>query len=322
MNPHVSIIIPSKNSSKTIKKLLDSIFAEYDKSFFEVIVVDSSNDSTPNILKKFPVRIFRLPFTKQRNATISRNIGISNSRGDFIYFLDADSFLEKNWQYHLKKIIKSGIQIFGGPVSTRGNIFDFYCQKAIKSPMRHIRKSYKIYKSNFYNGNWPLAANLGIKKEVFDKIGKFDKNMENYEEVDLLWRACQKNIEIHMLPFPKVIHSYRKSIIDGIKTYFRYGNGFGKFVVKYPLNFLSIYRVLFILLSVSLALLLIFSAIFARKDLQYFLLPIIGLYGYYLTINKFNKKILLLPFFDLIYLGISYSLGVLYSIFSKLLKKN
>ena len=320
MKPLISIIIPSKNSSKTIKKLLESIFICRDKNFFEVIVVDSSNDNTTTILKEFPVKIFRVPFTRQRNATKLRNIGIVKAKGEFLYFVDADSFIERGWQNHLGQIVKNDVQVFGGQVSTKGRFFDFYCENSLKSTMRHFQKSFKVNKSNFYKGNWPLAGNLCVKKNIFKKIGKFDEGMENYEEVDFIWRACLKGIDVRMFPSPKVIHSYNKSIVDGMKTYFRYGNGFGKFVVKYPTSILSIFRLSFSLLFFSLFLLFIFSILFAQQNLPYFLIPFIGLFIYHMAKKNFDKK-LLFPLFDLIYVGISYNIGVIYSILEKLLYK-
>jgi len=321
MRPKFSIIIPSKNSSKTIRKLLESIFNAYDKNFFEVIVVDSSNDNTAAILKEFPIRVFKLPFTKKRNTTFSRNLGISKARGNFLYFLDADSFLESNWQIHLKQLIKSELSIFGGKVSTKGSFFDFYCENSIKSPMRHVKKAFKINKSNFYKGTWPIAGNMCVKKDVFKKIGRFDENMESYEEVDFLWRACREGIDIHMFPFIKVIHSYNKSIVEGIKTYFRYGTGCGKFIIKYPKTGLSIFRLLINSLLLCLSLLFLFSTFFAKGNLIYFLIPFVGLFIYYLSKEGFKKKIIPFPLFDLLYAGVSYNMGILYSISKELLKR-
>ena len=50
----ISVIIPTYNSSSTIKKALDSVFDQSYEGEYEVIVVDSSKDDTPWIVKQYP----------------------------------------------------------------------------------------------------------------------------------------------------------------------------------------------------------------------------------------------------------------------------
>lgn len=314
MTPKISVIITSKNSSKTIKKLLDSVFDNIDKRFFEVIVVDSSNDGTIKMLREYPAKIFKLPYSDKRKVSQARNLGLSKAQGEFIYFVDADSYLLSNWQTHLKDIFNSRTQIFGGSVFTEGRIFDYYCQNSIKSPMRSFKKPFVIDKSNFYLGNWPLACNLGVRKSVFKRIGSFDEKMENYEEVDFLWRACKAQIPINVFQYPKTIHSYQASLLEGMKTYFRYGDGFSKFLKRYPFSVLSISRVFTNLIFTVLTISLFLSAAIYQKFLPYYLIPISFFYAYYLSHRKFHLKLLALPFFDILYAGISYNAGVWYSL--------
>ena len=47
----ISVIIPSYNSENTIKLCLDSLLSQSTTEEFEIILVDSSVDSTPKIVK-------------------------------------------------------------------------------------------------------------------------------------------------------------------------------------------------------------------------------------------------------------------------------
>lgn len=58
----ISVVVPSFNSKRTIRETLGAILGQQTKHALEVIVVDSSNDGTGDIIEKeFPtVRLFRL----------------------------------------------------------------------------------------------------------------------------------------------------------------------------------------------------------------------------------------------------------------------
>lgn len=91
----ISFVVPSYNREDTIGRCLSSIYSiKCDK---EVIIVDdNSNDKTLEIVKKkFPkVKILRNKSNK--GPAVSRNIGIKESKAEFIFFVDSDVFLTKD----------------------------------------------------------------------------------------------------------------------------------------------------------------------------------------------------------------------------------
>jgi len=87
--PKVSIVIPTYNSSETLAECLKSIHEQY-YPFHEVIVVDNfSSDNTIKIATKFGARIMQ----RKCNPALARNIGVANSTGKYILFLDSDQVL-------------------------------------------------------------------------------------------------------------------------------------------------------------------------------------------------------------------------------------
>ena len=87
--PKVSIIIPTYNSGKTLSECLKSIYSQSYPSF-EVIIVDNySNDNTLEIAKQFGAKIIQA----KSNPATARNIGIRNSIGRYLLFLDSDQVL-------------------------------------------------------------------------------------------------------------------------------------------------------------------------------------------------------------------------------------
>tara|TARA_Y100000310_G_scaffold343159_1_gene449507 strand:+ start:19354 stop:21360 length:2007 start_codon:yes stop_codon:yes gene_type:complete len=98
----ISFIIPTYNREDTIEKCLNSVYAvKCDK---EVIIIDDhSNDATLSIVKeKFP-KVKIIQNKKNKGPSFSRNIGIKESKGEFIFFVDSDVFLTKDI---LKKFLK------------------------------------------------------------------------------------------------------------------------------------------------------------------------------------------------------------------------
>ena len=96
-DPIVSVVIPSYNSKLWIRECLQAIRSQSTQLPFEVILVDSSNDGSDQIVAlEFPeVRLFH--FQKQVFVGPARNIGIEKARGEVVLFLDTDCMAEPTW---------------------------------------------------------------------------------------------------------------------------------------------------------------------------------------------------------------------------------
>lgn len=93
--PLVSVIIPNYNYLRYIDKCLESVFNQ-DYPNIEVIVVDDgSTDGSLEYLESLtnPVKILR---QRNQGVSIARNIGLFESKGEFIAFLDADDFWDSS----------------------------------------------------------------------------------------------------------------------------------------------------------------------------------------------------------------------------------
>lgn len=93
----VTVIIPAYNSEKTIEKCVDSVLTQTLKNVEIIVVNDGSVDSTSKKLSKYS-EYSQLSVINQENhgVSYSRNIGIKNSNGKYIFFLDSDDYIEKD----------------------------------------------------------------------------------------------------------------------------------------------------------------------------------------------------------------------------------
>lgn len=89
--PTVSIIIPTYNHARYLKKCIQSIIDQTVKDWEVIIVNNYSNDNTIEIVESFnDSRIFLINFKNQGIIAASRNEGIRLARADLIAFLDSD----------------------------------------------------------------------------------------------------------------------------------------------------------------------------------------------------------------------------------------
>jgi len=98
--PKVSILIPAYNEEKTIEDTMKSALAsDYPKEKFEVIVIDDgSTDKTcelaKNAIRELNNGIVTKVFSKKQGGKGSAlNFGIKKTKGDFIFTMDADTFV-------------------------------------------------------------------------------------------------------------------------------------------------------------------------------------------------------------------------------------
>src|SRR5690349_20493006 len=95
--PVVSLVTPTKNRLQLLRAAMASVAAQTFTDWEHVIVDDGSDDGTGEAISALAAsdpRIRYLPRTVQaRGANVCRNIGIRESRGEFVIMLDSDDLL-------------------------------------------------------------------------------------------------------------------------------------------------------------------------------------------------------------------------------------
>ncbi|MEO0267357.1 MAG: glycosyltransferase [candidate division WOR-3 bacterium] len=88
-----SIIIDTYNYGRFIEDAIDSVLNQtFPQKDMEIIVVDDgSTDNTSQIVKKYKDKI-KYIYKENRGQASALNLGIENSKGEYLVFLDADDF--------------------------------------------------------------------------------------------------------------------------------------------------------------------------------------------------------------------------------------
>lgn len=94
--PKVSIIVPIYNAENYLEKCVKSVLAQ-SYGYIEIILVnDGSKDRSWEICKKIQAKDCRVKIYNKVNGGVSsaRNLGIRNSTGKWIMFVDPDDYLD------------------------------------------------------------------------------------------------------------------------------------------------------------------------------------------------------------------------------------
>ncbi len=98
-NPLISIIVPVYNTEKYLNRCVDSILAQTFTDFELILFDDGSTDQSGEICDEYAKKDSRITVLHERNhgVSYSRNIGLDNSRGAYIAFIDSDDYVSQNY---------------------------------------------------------------------------------------------------------------------------------------------------------------------------------------------------------------------------------
>jgi len=105
-NEKISVIIPTYNGEKTIRRAIESILNQTISTDIKILICDDcSTDQTIEICKQYPECIIFANIEHSAGPNKGRNIGIKNAVGDYITFLDQDDvWLPNKLELQLKEI--------------------------------------------------------------------------------------------------------------------------------------------------------------------------------------------------------------------------
>ena len=91
----ISVIVPVYNGEEYIERCINSVLNQTYKNIEVIVINDGSQDDTMTVLSKYQ-NVPNVVIVEKENEGVSkaRNIGIERATGTYIYFLDADDWIE------------------------------------------------------------------------------------------------------------------------------------------------------------------------------------------------------------------------------------
>ena len=222
--PLVSIILPYYRKINYIKKTINSILNQSFQDFEIILIYDDEDLQDLFLIEtkfKYNPQIKIIKNKKNLGAGISRNIGIENSKGKIIAFIDSDDiWLPDKLDQQTKFMVE--------------NNFDFtFCNyEKIISKKKNIKvkssKSILSYKDLLKSNEIGLSTVQLNKKIIRGELFPPLKTKEDY----VAWlKITKNNIDAHNLPQSLVLWNKTKNslssnffqkISDGLKVYMEY----------------------------------------------------------------------------------------------------
>jgi glycosyltransferase involved in cell wall biosynthesis len=195
----VTIVIPTKNSSKYLDIVLESTRKQTYKNV-EVIVVDNhSTDNTKEIAKKYTDKIY----DKGPERSSQKNFGAKLAKGSYILFLDSDAELTRNVVEECVELIEQNNDMIIIPEKHVG--FGFWTK--VKALEREC----------FLNDD-TVEAPWFFKKSSFLTVGGYNEQMFAGEDWDLFERMKARGFKF----------TRNKSFIDHHLGYLKFWNMISK----------------------------------------------------------------------------------------------
>ena len=194
--PCVSVVIPTYNHAKLLKKALDSVMAQTFKEWEAIVVNNFSSDDTIEVVNSFAdPRIKILNFSNNGVIAASRNHGLKEANGDFIAFLDSDDVWYPN---KLQKCVEQ---------SSAG--YQFICHGELwinsdltQRPVMYGPASNATYKRLLFKGNCISTSTTFSAKSLINSVQGFDENPKiiTTEDYDLWLRLAAKKPQTIFIP--------------------------------------------------------------------------------------------------------------------------
>ncbi|MDR0911655.1 MAG: glycosyltransferase [Methanobrevibacter sp.] len=190
--PLVSVIMPTYNRAKIIQNAISSVLNQTYKNIELIIINDGSTDETSEILKKIKdERVLILNNDSNLGISKSRNIGVKNSNGEYIAYLDTDNEWDEKY---IEAMIGAFIKLKDADMIYSGQ---YLYNKKGENP-KEVRFG-SFNKSLLINRNYIDLNCLCHTKKSFEELNGFDEDLKRLVDWDLIIRMSEK-FKIYSIP--------------------------------------------------------------------------------------------------------------------------
>ena len=221
----VSVIIPYYKKRDFISGTIESVLKQSYKNFEILIIYDDSSDTDFSFIKEIKKKDSRIAIIRNINklgAGVSRNLGISKSKGNYIAFLDADD------TWHIDKLEKQINFMKKHNYSATHTSYSIVNENKDVIGKRIARDFLKI--DDLLKSCDIGTSTVVLQKNLLNKDIEF-ASLATKEDFVLWLRLLKKNIKIYALNenlalWTKSKYSLSSStpqkLIDGFKVYNKY----------------------------------------------------------------------------------------------------
>lgn len=186
-NPLFTVIIPTYNRAKLLKKAIQSVIDQTISDWELVVVDDGSTDDTKEVIIGFGDERIQYVFQEKKERSVARNIGIKKATGNYICFLDDDDFFLENHLSQFNSFLTK--KDFPEIILRSGYSKEFESGKRTETPNYNIQQHKNPVHFSAYNmcGVWSLCIPVGFLEEDV-----FPVDFPHWQDTHLILRLLSK----------------------------------------------------------------------------------------------------------------------------------
>lgn len=202
----VSLVIPNRNGSATIGLCLAAAVRSLTDRDEIIVVDDCSTDGSIDIIRKYPCRLIQLD--RHSGAARARNIGAHHSRGDILFFTDADCLVQED-SLSLARIALAGTGpnvMVGGTYTAEPQDADF-CSRFQSVFINHAETRRP------HDPDYIASHAMALRRSTFLQSGGFPEGfLPIIEDVEFSHRLRRGGVRLVMDPAVQVRHLFAFSL--------------------------------------------------------------------------------------------------------------
>ncbi|HAZ10986.1 MAG: hypothetical protein A2047_00400 [Omnitrophica bacterium GWA2_41_15] len=215
-SPSVNIVVVNYNGKQYLKDCLSSLLRlNYPENKIKILMVDNCSDDGSVDFVKDNFQSVKIIQNDINNYARANNLGLKESRGEYIAFINNDIEVDKDWLIELLKVMdkeeRAGaaggkILLKDGKIQSTGHeeYPNFYWGD------RGFRQQDKDQYGKIEEVISLCGAAILFRKTCLDEIGVFDEDFVMYlEDIDMCFRAAKKKWKILYVPKSIVKHYFR-----------------------------------------------------------------------------------------------------------------
>jgi glycosyltransferase involved in cell wall biosynthesis len=199
----VSVVVPFHNSEQHLEEALASLIDQRAPGGWEVVAVNNrSTDRSRTIVESFS---HRLPLTmvdapRIANPSYARNTGVSASRGAALVFIDADDAVAPGYVEALSAALDRHPFVTSRVDSETLN--REWVRDAHGTPWQTNGVAV------FFHFLPATGVNIGIRRDLFERLGGFSERFATCEDIALSWQAAL-DLRVQPVFVPDALYRYR-----------------------------------------------------------------------------------------------------------------
>lgn len=187
----VSVIMPLHNGERYLAEAIDSVLAQTHEPLELIVVDDGSTDGSGRVAREYGSAL-RYVYQVNAGQSAARNRGVDLARGGLLAFLDDDDYWSPD------KLPRQVAALRNDPAleAVFGHVRQFMSTDLSPEAARRNR-----FHAEIMPGYVPGA--MLIRREAFDRVGRFDPSLRIGEFVD--WHARATDLGLRSMLLPDIV---------------------------------------------------------------------------------------------------------------------